>query len=129
MILCFKFRVPYNEPYSSLCKKFNFQPLYLRRNVCDLVTFNKILTNRFDCSPLVGAIDFNVPKPLSSYRYVTRRRANSAPTCFNESYCLNVRKNSPLVRLQTLANFTGLDVFNDNLYSFKKSARHFYDID
>ena len=78
--MCFKFRTPYNVPYSSLCNKFNFQPLYLRRNVCDLVTFNKILTNKFDCSPLVGAIDFNVPKPVNSFRYSTRRRAHSAPT-------------------------------------------------
>ena len=125
--LCFKFKTSYDVPYSDLCKKFKFQPLYLRRNVSDLVTFNKILTSKMDCSPLVSSIDFNVPRPPSSFPSF-RRRTFSAPSCFCDSSRINVRKYSPLVRCQRLANFTDLDVFDDNLYQFKKSARHFYDI-
>ena len=125
--MCFKFRLPYDVPYPSLCKSFKFQPLYHRRNICDLVTFNKILTNKLDCSPLLESIDFNVPPPPSSYP-VTRRRIHYTPPCFRESFRINIRKNSPLVRCQHLANSTGLDMFDVNLYHFKKSARHFYDI-
>ena len=113
--MCYSLRISYAVPYLSLCKSLNFQPLYLRRNVCDLLTFNKILINKIDCPALVGSVNFNVP----------RRRLRSTP-CFTETCRLNVRKNSPLVRFHKLANATGLDVFERNCYTFKKNARSFY---
>ena len=60
--LCFKFRSSYDISYDALCKKFELQPLDLRRNVCDLVTFNKILTNKLECSPLLASINLNASK-------------------------------------------------------------------
>ena len=114
--MCFQLKVNANLSYLEKCKYFNIQPLYIRRNISELVFVNKVFNNKIDCAPIVQAFTFYVPGRA------LRRRALFAPRAR-----LNVRKQSPLVRAQTSANNVNLDIF-DNVCSFKRSARrHFND--
>ena len=113
--MCYKLRITYNVPYLSLCKRFNFEPLSQRRKVSDVTLLNKLFNNKINCPSMVESINFNVP----------RRRLRSMPS-FNNVCRLDIRKNSPLVRCQGLAEASGLDVFENNMYAFKKSAKRFY---
>ena len=102
--------------YLEKCKYFNVQPLFIRRNITELVCVNKVFNNKVDCSSIVQAFTFYVPGR------VLRRRCLFAPRAR-----LNVRKQSPLVRAQTSSNNVDLDIF-DNPCNFKRKARqHFSD--
>ena len=64
--LCFLKNVPY-EPtnYLQLCDNFRIKPLYARRNVADVMYFQKILLQKVSCSELIPEIRLYAPeRPL-----------------------------------------------------------------
>ena len=112
--MCFQLKVNPNLSYLEKCKYFNIQPLYIRRNITELVFVNKVFNNKVDCPSITQAFTFYVPGRA------LRRRCLFAPRAR-----LNVRKQSPIVRAQTSVNNVDLDIF-DNLCNFKRSARRHF---
>ena len=103
--------------YMELCKNFDVQPLFHRREISDLTFLNKVFNDKVDCSPIIGCVYFYAPqRPLRH-----GRRA-----LFSISSRINVRKNSPMLRAQRLANENPeLDVFID-VPIFKRNAKRHY---
>ena len=114
--LCFMKRINYNKDnYLFYCDTFHIQPLSARRNVADIVYFNKILTQKINCSQLVSQILLHAPeRPF--------RRNNHRPTFYVKCrICL--RKESFMPRVMTLLNkYDCIDCFIESTNELKRTA-------
>jgi hypothetical protein len=112
--LLFQLNINIKLSYLELCKNFNLQPLYHRREICSLVFINKVFNNKVDCPPIVSCISFYIPS-----RSLRRRNL-----FYNRSR-INIRKQSPMIRAQTLANNVDLDFFINSSH-FKRNVKQLY---
>lgn len=112
--LAFKSRVPYrNVSYSSLCNHFNLKELRSRRNQLDLRNFNKLLNGHINCSYLLQEVSLYTPQ---------RHLRNN--TVFYSRSRINLRKNTFLPRVHTLANSVNnrINIFENDITAFKPSV-------
>ena len=86
---CNKFGIAYqSENYESMCTKLGLKTLAARRIMLDLTFLHKVVNGGTDCIELLQELQFRVPS-------TTRNRdVFYVPSCR-----VNVRKNSPLIRL------------------------------
>ncbi|KAL1446030.1 hypothetical protein WDU94_001877 [Cyamophila willieti] len=100
--------------YPVLEKSFNLLPLSTRREMYDMVTFFNILHSKIQTSDLLQAINIHVPLRA------TRFSQPFTPPFVRTNYL----QNSPLIRLQRLANNLSGDI--DFFCTSINQIRHYY---
>lgn len=98
-------------PQFNLLERFSVKSLRSRRNTSENIFLHKLIHNNFDCSEILGMLQFHVPRVHSRHRddfYV--KTANT-----------NVLKNSPLLRMCSQVNSlpSSLDIFSSSINSVK----------
>ena len=114
--LCFLKNINYDtNDYLLNCDYFRIQPLSARRNVADIVFFNKILTQKINCSTLVSEILLYAPeRPL---------RRNISRSTFYVKCRTCTRKESFMPRVMTLLNnHNCIDCFIESTAVLKRTA-------
>lgn len=107
----------YLVPYSELLDMFGYSSLSQRRRVHDLVFLYKLVRGGVDDSVSLGLLNLRVPNFHSRNRQL-----------FSLPYTRTVaHSNSPLIRMMRLYNQViskneELDIFSDNLTTFKKGC-------
>ena len=115
--LCFIKRFNYDSnEYLLNCDNFRIQPLSARRNVADVVFFNKIVTQKINCTQLVSEIFLNAPeRPLRRRNYYRATFYVKCRTC--------IRKESFMPRVMTLLNNNEcIDPFIESIADLKRTA-------
>ena len=108
-----------NFSYIDLCNRFKLTSLEARRNVSDLIFFNKLLTNKVNCPFLLSNVYFSVPvcntRNLSLFHTIKKGR-------------IKVRKTSYLPRTTILASSIPIDTdfFDANNVLFRKSVSVYF---
>ena len=62
--MCFQMNIRIELSYMELCKNFDVQPLFHRREISDLTFLNKVFNDKVDCSPIIGCVYFLLRKGL-----------------------------------------------------------------
>merc|ERR1712212_986113 len=84
----------------------------MRRNVTDLCNLNKIYNNNLNSPYIVSQVLINVPN-----RQLRRNRL------FSANYRVNVRKNTFIPRVLSLANsYPEIDIFEHDKHTFKRQV-------
>lgn len=120
--LCFKLNIAYNSNnYDNLCKKHHLLPLYLRREVSDIIYYLKIVKGLVDCPELLSKVGFNAQRISLRHRNLI-----SLPLAST-----NYRQNSFFLRvggdLNRLGRFLDIDPFYSSITGLRRqlSARFF----
>lgn len=99
---------PYRSDYSGRLSHFNMLSLEKRRKLLDLTTLYNISNNNYDCSELLGHLNFFVPRP--SARDSCRRTFDTARSN------TNLGKFSTFNRMMSLYNDIAYDSVNLDLF-------------
>ena len=92
---CFKFGIRYERTnYKAVCDSLNLQTLEERRMFLDLTFLHKLTNNEIDCSGLIQNLTFRIPSKITR----NKKSFYVAP------YKINIRGNSPLVRITKSMN-------------------------
>ena len=116
--MCFQMNIRCIElSYTELCFNFNVQSLSDRRKMTDLSFLNKVINDKINCASITSSVSLYAPeRPL---RHKHR-------DLFKNAARINVRKNSPMIRAQQIANETQeLDVFK-SVIIFKRNLKRHY---
>jgi len=116
--MCFQMDIRGIElSYPELCFSFDVQSLSDRRNITDLSFLNKVINDKMNCFSITSTISLYAPE-----RPLRRQRRD----LFKNASRINIRKNSPMIRAQRLANETcELDIFQ-NVSDFRRSVKRHY---
>jgi hypothetical protein len=103
-----------NCDYSVLCKFYGIQSLVSRRQTLDLVFLRRCLLSLYDCIECTSFFSLKVSRP----------NARLKPLIYVPTNRVDVTKRGFIGRTARLFNSMQnckIDIFNDSLYSFKKS--------
>ena len=113
--LCFLKNVPYESTnYLQLCDDFRVKPLYARRNVADVLYFQKVLLQKVSCSYLISEIVLYAPERPLRHGHGKCLFFIKCRTC--------TRKDSYMPRVMSLLNKNDcIDPFIDSSIDLKRT--------
>ena len=111
--MCYRDGLDYEaHGYLELCQNYGLETLEKRRNITDLCNLNKVYNNNLNSPYIVSQVLINVPN-----RQLRRNRL------FSANYRINVRKNTFIPRVLSLANlYPEIDIFEEDKHAFKRKV-------
>lgn len=106
---------PQNFSGSNLRDLYDIQELKVRRDICNLVFFYKVLNNDIDCALILNLISIHVPN----------LRLRNRPYIFHEKLCkTHASLKFAVNRFSRLYNLISddVDIFHDSLSTFKRKC-------
>lgn len=92
--------------YEELMKKFNLQPLEIRRDVTDVIFVLKLLNEKINCPELLSLI-----QPRNNANYTRNKHPFSTNLCRT-----NITQNHPINRCMSLCNILSNPPYNINIF-------------